>query len=355
MDTNDNTVDVVKLFRDKMNELNDCYKLSSPHEAKNIIEKYVEMDKLLFLAYCQTNWNYYFNNVNKDHRKILSYAEELQKYFQDNLSQKVGLFPEGFLDDNSQEDSLWLKIQYLGDIESQEPVLENFVNRYFKTVSRTVNHDLNLCKTDCSFELLAYFNQLLSLNNWDTLKLNTECQVYERDDSKPSLTCLMGYRKRPNVLWNRNEEYTDCLTLWHEIGHVIHYNTSMANQNFYQFEPSVLIKEIIAFFWEALLLCYATKSSSKQQAKALITSYKMQTEYYSIISEKIKNKKNRIYESYYPFARYIGEQLVVAYLEERISQQQIIDYMSMGAKLTATTLIQATGTKDKTDELITSD
>lgn len=355
MDINNSTVDTIDLFRDKMNELNNCCKLIASHETKKVIEKYVEMDKLLFLAYCQTNWSYYFNSVKKDHSKTFSYAEELQHYFQDNLCHKAGLFPEGFLDDNAQEDQLQLQIEWLDDAKSNDSVFENFLLGGFKTVSCTKNYDLNLCMTDCGFELLTYFNQLLSLNNWDTLKLNTECQIYERNGSKPSLTCLMGYRNKPNVLWNRNDEYTDCLTLWHEIGHVIHYNLSMANQNFYQFEPSVLIKEIFAFFWEALLLCYATQSSSKQQAKALFTSYKLQSEYYSAITEKTKNKKDRTYESHYPYARYIGEQLVVAYLGERISQQQIIDYMSMGAKLTATTLIQSAGIKDKTNEPITTD
>ncbi|MEF1285717.1 hypothetical protein QTN94_17760, partial [Vibrio sp. M250220] len=65
-------------------------------------------------------------------------------------------------------------------------------------------------------------------------------------------------------------------------------------------------------------------------------------------------KENKVeYGSYYPLARETGERLALALLNNRVSQKQIIDYMCMGAKLTATTLIQAAGLKND-DEPITT-
>lgn len=344
---------VVNLFREKMDYL---VELQSK-EAKDItivIEEYVQVDKLLYQLYCQQNWALYFHGVSDERKTLHNCAKELHDYFHGSLRKEIHLFPDGFIDECF-KDNQPLPLLEGNFLYSSFNPASVFLKRAEKALQLDIHHERYETSLKRSYQnIFIWFKTLLEFNGWNISKMNMRCLIYERHNLRSSLTCLMGYGNTPNILWHNGGRHLDCLTLWHELGHVMHYNLSMANKNFYQFEPSLLVKEIIAFFWEALLLIYVIETSNQQEANAFFNDYIRQTNSYILSAKRLKAQEKTEYESYYPIARYIGELLVVEFLENRISRQQIIGYMCMGATLKATTLIKAAGIKDD-NEPVTSD
>ncbi|WP_159737631.1 hypothetical protein [Vibrio atypicus] len=316
---------------------------------------YTELDSLLFDWYCELLWERSIreNSIkNSELKKISILATTLNNIYKQAKPEEKKTLQELIKTYNHvvlEQEIIQQKRGLIRHKKRYSKFEEYLKSKYFfNQKNNTKNLNINN-SNQVKYSILS----IIKSNEWDIDDAWLSCNIQKMPGTLPSLTCLVGYKKPPNVLWHCNGSKGDILILCHEFGHVMHYNLAMENQNFYQFEPSLLVKEIIAFFWEALSLVYLMQCVESYKAKAFLSSYKKQSNWYIENAENIKQENQVVYGSYYPLARVTGEHLALALLDNRISQKQIIDYMKMGAKLKATTLIQAAGIKDNNDEPIT--
>ncbi|MGD8121917.1 hypothetical protein [Vibrio sp. TRT 2004] len=309
---------------------------------------YTKLDSLLFDILCEINWrkNIKLPLDKKWEYAVILYSKKLQTIYS-NTNENIKENLDKLMCDRHNE--------------RHELKGNNIITLSPPTFYRLKNICLNQLKSEPKAteirrkpeDLKQTFIKIMRTNDWKIKKHWLNCNIHEQNGFSSSLTCLSGYKKTPNILWYNNFIIGDDLVLWHELAHVMHYNLAMENQSFYQFEPSILVKEIIAFFWEALSLVYITQTTKPDEAKAFWNAYKEQSDWYIKNAGDLEKENKVEYGSYYPLARATGERLALALLDNRVSRKQIIDYMCMGEKLTATTLIQAAGLKND-DEPITT-
>lgn len=340
------------LFKEKISNLY-IMNINSELDLFPVIKVYVDVDVILFQWYCYQNWKEYRYGIKDvEQRKLLrNCSNELFYFYEKFLKTKYRYLPKGF--EECCIDNDWQFCS--GDNSYTRPKLSsvNFVKSIKKYQRKKEQKDaIKRSFVDIENISNGFYNMMKS-QGWNLEENWLRCDIHVKSGITPSLTCLTGYREPPNVLWYNNGRKVDCLTLWHELGHVMHYSLAMKNQNFYQFESSIFVKEIIAFFWEALSLIYVIKCVDSCEKKTFLSAYKKQSDWYASSAESLKQENIAGYKCYYPIARNTGEHLALAVLENRVSKQTIIEFMSMGAKLTASTLMRTAGIKDDNYKPIT--
>lgn len=313
---------------------------------------YTKLDNLLFDILCEINWRKKTKRPldQKWEDAVILYSGKLQKiYLNTNGNVKESL-NKLMCDSHKERHNERHELKQNNIKTLSNPTFYRLKKIYLSPLRSNKKATKKRRKPE---DLKQLFIKIMRNNDWKIKKHWLNCNIQKQSGFSSSLTCLSGYKNTPNILWYNNFSIGDDLVLWHELAHVMHYNLAMENQNFYQFEPSILVKEIIAFFWEALSLVYITQSTEPDEAKAFWNAYREQSDWYIKNAGDLKKENKVEYGSYYPLARATGERLALALLDNRVSRKQIIDYMCMGEKLTATTLIQAAGLKND-DEPITT-
>ncbi len=348
-------------FKDEVeNSLANLRELSNKVESSglsDVVDQYIRVDVLLFEWYYLLIWEQYCDQKNNEKQRNLvkHYAHKLFHFYDNDLKNRDRDLPEILEMGQGGEELLgWLSYPLKSGVLGSDGFLESVKKAMRKDKVCVEQRHTTKSIDDLKLDEKSKFINLMHTHGWAFKVGWLDCTITQKKGSDHSLTCLSGYKKPPNVLWCSNGQKGDWLILCHELGHVMHYNLAMDNQNFYQFEPSILVKEIIAFFWEALSLMYMVQHTEPLEANVFMSDYKKQSGWYTSNAESLKQQNKVEYASYYPLARAIGEHLALALQNNRVSREQITDYMSMGANLKVSTLMHAAGIKDFNNEPTTA-
>ncbi len=207
------------------------------------------------------------NNILSDIRKFKSSLEkelfenevDLKVYHSliENVSSKMKLF---YKHNNLLKETLKLKELHMYDLNA--PITDKEIKNYtFDEGRALVEESLLILGEEYSKLIQKAFNE-----NW--------IDVYPTKNKRSGGYCNCSYNEHPVVMINYTDKYEDVSTLTHELGHAMHYQYALDNNNYTNYHYSIFVAEVASQVNEILLFkSLMNKDTSKEEKIKLLNDF----------------------------------------------------------------------------------